>query len=174
NRRVALKMLRSDGDEQTIARLRREAASVARLQHPNIVQIHEIGTHDGRPFLALELVEGGSLGQRLAARPIPPATGGALVETLARAMQHAHDQGVIHRDLKPANVLLKDVGERTVDEGKTKNPSTFLPKISDFGLAKHLDAASVGLTETGQIMGTPGYMAPEQARARTPVGPAAD
>src|SRR5207248_2597308 len=115
------------------------------LQHPNIVQIFEVGDHDGLPFCALEFVEGGSLAQKLATGPLPPAEAARLLETLARAVHLAHGRNVIHRDLKPANVLLTAEGQ---------------PKVTDFGLAKKLDDA--GQTRSGAVLGTPSYMAPEQ------------
>jgi eukaryotic-like serine/threonine-protein kinase len=158
---VALKMIRggSHADDSELARFRTEAETIARLQHPHIVQIFDIGTHDGLPFVALEFVEGGSLTKRLAGCAQPPAEAARLVEKLARAMHAAHQRGVIHRDLKPANVLLTADGE---------------PKITDFGLAKQLDSES-GHTIPGQVMGTPSYMAPEQAAGRVAeVGPRAD
>jgi serine/threonine protein kinase len=166
DRLVALKRIRSAGQTspEALARLRREAEAVSRLQHPNIVQIYDVGEQDGEPYLALEYVEGGSLAQKLTARPLLPRQAAALVETLARAMHHAHEHGIIHRDLKPGNVLLAD-GRR--DAGPT-------PKITDFGLAKRLDEES-GHTHTGAILGTPSYMAPEQAGGDgTAVGPLAD
>jgi serine/threonine-protein kinase len=149
-RLVALKMIR--GAEltgpQDKERFRIEAEAAARLQHPNVVQIFEVGEVQGRPFLALEYVEGGSLANKLGGTPLPAREAAQLAETIARAVQSAHLQGVIHRDLKPSNVLL------TRDR---------VPKISDFGLAKQLGADS-GQTQVGQILGTPSYMAPEQAR----------
>src|SRR5262245_51956504 len=107
NRLVALKMILAGADAgpKERARFRTEAEAAARLQHPNIVQIHEVGEHEGRPFLSMELVEGGSLEERLNGTPCPAAEAARLVETLARAMEHAHQQGIVHRDLKPANVL---------------------------------------------------------------------
>ena len=145
---VALKMILSGGHagQADLARFRTEAEAIARLQHPNIVQIFEVGDHDGRPFFALEFCDGGSLDRKLAGTPLPPKEAAQLVETLARAMHAAHQANVIHRDLKPANVLLTEDGT---------------PKITDFGLAKKLDDA--GQTQSGAIMGTPSYMAPEQA-----------
>jgi WD40 repeat protein/tRNA A-37 threonylcarbamoyl transferase component Bud32 len=160
NRIVALKMIRdgslaSAGD---LERFRTEAEAIARLQHPNIVQIYEVGEHDGPPFFSLEYCLGGSLATKLSGTPLPPNEAAVLVETLARAMQAAHDKGVIHRDLKPANVLLGEDGT---------------PKITDFGLAKKLD--DEGQTQTGLVMGTPSYMAPEQAAGRTgEIGPLVD
>jgi WD40 repeat protein len=161
NRVVALKMIlpgSSAGDKER-ARFRTEAEAVARLQHPNIVQIHEIGEHDGLPYLSLEYCGGGSLAAKLKGTPLPPREAAQLVETLARAMQVAHAQQIVHRDLKPANVLLTAEGT---------------PKITDFGLAKKLDDGS-GHTLPGAILGTPSYMAPEQAgKERAAIGPAAD
>jgi urea transport system substrate-binding protein len=160
NRLVALKMILSGGHagEADLARFRTEAEAVARLQHPNFVQVYEIGEHGGLPYLSLEFCPGGSLEHRLAGAPLPPREAAALVEVLARAMESAHGKGVIHRDLKPANVLL---GEHDT------------PKITDFGLAKKLD--EVGPTVTGAVMGTPSYMAPEQAGGKSKeIGPACD
>ena len=137
-----------------VARFRSEAESIAQLRHPNIVQIHEIGTGATGPYLVMEYAEGGTLAQRLDGTPLVARTAAALVRTLARAMQVAHTAGIIHRDLKPGNILLADP------------PGTPLelctPKISDFGLARRLDEVH-GLTLSGQVIGTPGYMAPEQA-----------
>jgi hypothetical protein len=165
NRVVALKMILSGphAGEAELARFKTEAEAIARLQHPNIVQIHEVGEHDGRPFFSLEFCDGGSLEAKLGATPLPPKEAAALVETLARAMHAAHQKGVVHRDLKPANVLLAEGG---------------VPKITDFGLAKKLDRdadpAAAGATQTGSVMGTPSYMAPEQAEGKKDVGPLAD
>jgi WD40 repeat protein len=161
---VALKMILAGAHagEADLARFRTEAEAIARLQHPNIVQIHEVGEQGGLPFFSLEFCGGGSLEKKLAGTPLPPREAAALVEALARAMHAAHTKGVIHRDLKPANVLFAEDGT---------------PKITDFGLAKKLDEA--GQTATGAVMGTPSYMAPEQAgykpdaQARS-IGPAAD
>jgi tetratricopeptide (TPR) repeat protein len=127
-----------------------EARLVARLQHPNIVQIYEVGEHDGLPFLSLEFMEGGSLARKLAGSPRPPREAAALAETLARAVHFAHRQGVVHRDLKPANVLLTADG---------------IPKIADFGLAK-LTEAGGDAESSAAIQGTPNYMAPEQTTGR--------
>ena len=161
NRLVALKRIRSSGLEspEALARFRREAEAAARLHHANIVQIYDVGEQDGEPYLALEYVAGGSLAEKLAAGPLQPSAAASLVETLARAMHHAHERGVIHRDLKPSNVFLTEDGS---------------PKIGDFGLAKQLDEATAH-TQTGAILGTPSYMAPEQtASEKTAVGPPAD
>jgi tRNA A-37 threonylcarbamoyl transferase component Bud32 len=160
-RTVALKMLRADFHAAAWegVRFKAEAEAVARLQHPNIVQIHEVGEADGRPFIALEFAEGGNLAQRLGKQPQPPREAARLVETLAAATHLAHARGIVHRDLKPANVLLAADGT---------------PKIADFGLAKQLDASSEQ-TQTGTMLGTPAYMAPEQASGQShTAGPAAD
>lgn len=178
-RLVALKMILtgSHAGAERRARLLAEADAIARLQHPNIVQIYEVGQHDGLPFLALEYIAGDSLAHQLGGQPQPPREAAALVETLARAMHYAHERGVVHRDLKPANVLVqKDEGERMKDETDNSSfilhLSSFVPKITDFGLAKQEGA---GLTTTGAVLGTPAYMAPEQAAGdNQSVGPAAD
>jgi serine/threonine-protein kinase len=160
DRLVALKMILSGAhaSEQDLTRFRTEAQAVARLQHPNIVQVHEVGDDHGLPYFSLEYCAGGSLEKKLAGTPLPPQESARLIETLARAVQAAHDKGIVHRDLKPANVLLT--------EDNT-------PKLTDFGLAKKLDAA--GPTASNAIMGTPSYMAPEQAGGSgKDVGPSAD
>jgi tRNA A-37 threonylcarbamoyl transferase component Bud32 len=160
-RTVALKMIRAGvhaGDQER-ARFKAEAEAVARLQHPNIVQVFEVGEAGGCPFCALEFVEGGSLAQKLRGAPLPPREAAALVEALARGMHLAHARNVVHRDLKPANVLLAADGT---------------PKITDFGLGRQLDTDSRA-TRDGAVMGTPSCMAPEQAFGRThEAGPAAD
>ena len=156
---VAVKMIACDGRTSADAHSRfwTEAEAIARLQHPHIVQIHEIGSHT--PFFVLEFVAGGNLRQRLDGQPLPALESAQLVEKLARAIQHAHEQGIVHRDLKPANVLLTSDGE---------------PKITDFGLAKLLDADQEQ-TRSGAVLGTPSYMAPEQASGLAKeVGPATD
>ena len=152
-RTVALKMILagSHAGADLLARFRTEAEAVARLQHPNIVQIYEVGEQDGLPYFSLEFCPGGSLAGKLDSTPLPPDRAAALVEALARGVQAAHDKGVIHRDLKPANVLLGEDGT---------------PRITDFGLAKKLDDAT-GHTQTGSILGTPSYMAPEQAGGKS-------
>jgi tRNA A-37 threonylcarbamoyl transferase component Bud32/tetratricopeptide (TPR) repeat protein len=144
-----------------IARFRTEAEAVARLQHPNVVQIFEIGERDGLPFLALELATGGTLADRLRQFSFTPRAAAELLETLARAVQHAHAAGIVHRDLKPANVLFAADGT---------------PKLTDFGLAKVLeDDVARDATRTGEPVGTPRYMSPEQAAGQNDrVGPATD
>jgi serine/threonine-protein kinase len=161
NRPVALKMLLSGayaGLEER-ERFLREAEAVAGLRHPNLVQVHDVGDHDGRPYFTMEYVEGGSLAQKLLGTPQPAHQAAALLATLAEAIQVAHQGGIVHRDLKPANILLTADGT---------------PKIADFGLARHFDTGP-GLTQTGDRIGTPSYMAPEQAlgKGRT-IGPAVD
>src|SRR5215831_18870790 len=160
-RTVALKMVLAGrhAAPQELARFRLEAEAVARLQHPNIVQIHEVGEVDGHPYCALEFVEGGSLASKLKGKLLPAREAAKLAEALARAVQLAHSRNVVHRDLKPANVLLTTDGT---------------PKITDFGLARQTDSDS-GQTQAGAVMGTPSYMAPEQASGRAhDAGPAAD
>lgn len=169
---AALKMILSGkhAGAGELTRFKAEAQAIARLQHPHIVQIFEVGEHDGQPFLALEFLEGGSLSRRLAAELPAPRQAAALMETLARAIHHAHTQGVIHRDLKPANILLQG-GPRKSSVGHLPFGN---PKVTDFGLAK-LIQDEPSHTRSGQIMGTPSYMAPEQASGRSKeIGPTAD
>jgi WD40 repeat protein/serine/threonine protein kinase len=186
-RTVALKMVLTgtQAGPRDLARFRAEAAVIARLQHPNIVQIYDVGEAAGQPYFALEFVAGGSLARRLNGTPQPVRPAAQLVETLARAVQAAHDNGVVHRDLKPANILLQrgeGRGTRDEDHSLAPRPSSLapIPKIADFGVAKCVDSAGEtpggrGPTVTGEILGTPSYMAPEQAATpRLPVGPAAD
>jgi tetratricopeptide (TPR) repeat protein len=161
---VALKMILAGAraGRERLARFRRETEIAAELQHPNIVPIYEAGGHEGQPYFTMEYLPGGSLAQKLTV-PLPAAQAAALVETLSRAVHFAHERGFVHRDLKPSNVLL--AGDGT-------------PKITDFGLAKQLaevaDGPGESRTQTGAVLGTPGYMAPEQAAGGADVGPAAD
>jgi serine/threonine-protein kinase len=159
-RPVALKMILAGLHADSTARLRfrTEAEAVARLQHPNIVQIHEVGEYDGKPFLSLEYAAGGNLLRKVAGTARPERESARLVETLARAVHYTHQRGILHRDLKPTNVLLTADGT---------------PKITDFGLAKVLDADG-GPTRTESLLGTPSYMAPEQAGDTRNVGASAD
>ncbi len=174
NRLVALKMMRVRfaGPEEDLARFRSEAKALGRLKHPNIVQIIEGGEHAGLPFFTLELVEGGSLDSRLGGSPLDSASAARLVRTLARAVQYAHEQGIVHRDLKPANILL---GMASTGSVAGQGAELGLPKITDFGLAKCLHDAPGQPTQTGAILGTPSYMAPEQAGGHArEVGPWTD
>jgi photosystem II stability/assembly factor-like uncharacterized protein/predicted Ser/Thr protein kinase len=160
NRFVAVKVIDPQGQAtpEQRARFRAEAEAIARLQHPNILHVYEVGEQDGCPYLLMEYVDGGSLAQRYRP-PVSPAVAAEVVQTLARALHFAHLRKVVHRDLKPSNVLVTADG---------------VLKVADFGLAKCLDGPG-GQTGSGVILGTPGYMAPEQARGqRSAVGPAAD
>ena len=174
NRLVAIKMILAGGHagRSELARFKAEAEAVARLQHPNIVQIHDIGTQDGKPYFSLEFCEGGSLADKLRGGPLPPQQAAVLVEILAQAMHCAHLQGIVHRDLKPANVLLGPAPGSS--SGSLAALPFGTPKITDFGLAKDIREQS-GQTQSGAIMGTPNYMAPEQAQGKVKeIGPAAD
>ncbi len=155
SRIVALKMVLGGAHASTadLTRFKIEAEAVASLQHPNIVQLYEVGEQNRLPYFALEFVDGGSLANWIDSRREPMAAGAAarMTETLARAMHAAHQRGIIHRDLKPDNVLLTVEGT---------------PKITDFGLAKRL-GSDQGQTQSGSVMGTPNYMAPEQASGNT-------
>jgi WD40 repeat protein len=159
DRVVALKMtlagpLASAAD---VARFQAEAQAAAHLDHPNILPIYEVGEHDGQPYFSMKLIEGGSLDDRRGGPARAPADAGRLVATISRAVHHAHQRGILHRDLKPANVLLDADGT---------------PYVTDFGLAKRVGEA--GRTQTGAVVGTPGYMAPEQARAEKVLTTAVD
>lgn len=152
-RTVALKVILAGGHagEVELARFQIEAEAVARLKHQNFVQIYEVGTDEGLPFLALEYCAGGSLEDRISQSPMAPREAAEWVAKLADAMHHAHQVGVIHRDLKPGNILLDDTGE---------------PKITDFGLAKKVGEDD-SYTKTVSVMGSLGYMSPEQASGHT-------
>jgi serine/threonine protein kinase/formylglycine-generating enzyme required for sulfatase activity len=173
---VAIKMLVAGGEArpQVLARFHMEAEAVARLRHPNIVPIYEVGEHSGRPFYVMELVEGISLADKLGGTPLPVRQAAELTLTLALAMDHAHRQGIVHRDLKPANILVSGEGRGAGSEQAENRGSLATIKIADFGLAKLLDGDS-GPTRSGEIMGTPSYMAPEQAAGKGgAIGPATD
>ena len=144
-----------------MARFHEEAASAARLSHPHIVAVYDVGVEDGLPYLVMQYVEGTTLARQLADGPLPPRVAAALLEPICRAIEHAHDRGVLHRDLKPSNILIDDAGR---------------PLVGDFGLAKRIDLGDgLGPTITGAILGSPSYMAPEQASSRrATVGPPAD
>ena len=165
-RSVAIKILAHEPDERLLARFAEEARAVARLQHPNICPLFETGTVEGRPYFAQELLEGGSLAEKFNRVPQDPFGAAALVETIANAIQYSHELGILHRDLKPSNIMLAADG--TV-------------KVTDFGLAKNFltsvddPTREAGLTRTGEIVGTPGYMPPEQASGVVSgLGPATD
>ncbi len=161
HRPVAVKMLLAGpfARQKELERFVREAQAAAGLNHPNIVQIYEVGNVEGRPYFTMEFVEGGSLAQKLAGVPQPVREAAALTSTLAETVQVAHQRGIIHRDLKPANVLLTVEG---------------IPKIADFGLARRMEDAAAA-TQSGAPLGTPSYMAPEQAGGKTSaIGPAVD
>jgi serine/threonine protein kinase/tetratricopeptide (TPR) repeat protein len=159
NRLVALKMvLDGRAGPEALSRFKAEAVAVARLKHPNIVQIYEVGENQGNPYFSLEYVDGGTLAQQIAGQPQPTRWAASLIELLARAMDYAHEQGIVHRDLKPGNILIAMDGT---------------PKITDFGLAKQMQGTD-SETKTGAILGTPSYIAPEQAAAKKDVGPPVD
>jgi WD40 repeat protein/serine/threonine protein kinase len=190
HRVVALKMLRGGAPvtAEQLARFRVEMEALGRLQHPNIVQIYEVGEWEGRPYFTMEYVAGPNLAQKLGGAPLPARAAAHLVEVLARAMEAVHRCHVLHRDLKPANVLLQPEEGGSGKEGEGEGhpsgpslllpPSSFVPKIGDFGLAKlakDTTTAAKTLTQAGQAMGTPCYMAPEQARGEAQaLGPATD
>jgi serine/threonine-protein kinase len=162
NRLVALKMVLAGAHAtaQHLARFHAEALAIARLQHPNIVQIYEVGEHHGLPYFSLEFVDGGPLDKKIDREPQPPRDAARLAEILARAMHFAHQRGILHRDLKPGNVLLTADGT---------------PKITDFGLAKAVEDEDSSQTRSGTLLGTPSYMSPEQARGQVhAIGPSAD
>jgi serine/threonine protein kinase len=160
-RTVALKMI-LDGlhaSSEDMRRFQLEAEAVAKLQHPNIVEIYDVSEHEGRPYIALEFADGGTLDDKIAGKPQDAQDSAELVESLAGAMQLAHENDIIHRDLKPANILLTSEG---------------IPRITDFGLAKRMDDDSTQ-TRSGALLGTPSYMAPEQAGGKSDsIGPPAD
>lgn len=163
---VAIKMIRSGelANSQDVQRFEAEARAAAKLSHPGIVSVHEVGIHNGQHFYTMDYVDGGSLAQLLRDEPVPPIRAAKLVHRLAEAMHYAHEQNIVHRDLKPANILLTANG---------------IPRITDFGLAKHVRSEDESdmptMTETGQILGTAGYMSPEQAAGKSQlVGPSAD
>ncbi len=194
NRVVAIKLLIGAGDDpQLVTRFEHEAKAVASLQHPNIAQIFDSGTANGAPYYAMEYVPGGTLADALAGKPLPPSEAARVAEAIARGMQHAHEHGIIHRDLKPGNILLSESAEFGVRNSESQTPSpanadtpgpglhsefripnAALLKVADFGLAKRF-ADDTKITRTGEILGTPSYMAPEQASGVVAkVGPAAD
>ncbi len=162
NRTVALKMILAGklADPDDVQRFRTEAEAAARLSHPNIVAVHEVGEIQGQHFFSMEFIEGSSLAQRLSGGPLPGRDAARYVRQIARAVHYAHRQGILHRDLKPSNIMLDREDE---------------PHITDFGLAKRLGDHDSGQTRSGAILGTPSYMAPEQAQGRVhELGPACD
>jgi serine/threonine protein kinase len=162
DRIVALKMILAGrlADAEDVSRFRTEAEAAARLQHPNIVAVHDVGDCDGQHYFTMEYIEGTSLDRRLAQGPLPGKSAARYVRILARAVAYAHKQGILHRDLKPSNILI-DVEDE--------------PHITDFGLAKRLGPANAGHTRTGAVLGTPSYMSPEQAQGKSnDLGPACD
>jgi urea transport system substrate-binding protein len=168
DRIVALKTIPASAlaGPSALARFAIEARAVARLQHPHIVQIYEIGSHAGAPFFSLEYMDGGSLARRLDRKPIDFRTAAGVTEVLAHAVHYAHTRGIIHRDLKPSNILMSR---------SAKGPDLATVKLSDFGLARLLIQGGSSLTNTGTTLGTPAYMAPEQAQGRiAEIGPATD
>ena len=173
NRLVAVKLLLG-GRHATAtaqARFKAEVEAIGRLQHPNLVQVFEVGEHAGRVFFSMEYLAGGNLEDRLSSASVPARKAAELLQILADAIQVAHDRSVIHRDLKPANILLTAVDATTLRLGV---PGFGIPKIGDFGLAKRMDIDS-GPTLTEHVLGTPSYMAPEQATGRSrQVGPGTD
>src|SRR5438874_2586477 len=188
-RLVALKLIRDGAlaDRQERGRFQIEAEAAARMRHPNIVLIYEVGAHAGRPYFAMEFVAGGGLDRRLAGQAQPAEQAAKLVRTVAFAVQHAHERKIVHRDLKPANILLAPIPKSEIrnqsggdsDSAFALNSefriADFLPKITDFSLAKRLDSDSTAWTRDGDVLGTASYMAPEQAAGRvSTIGPAVD
>lgn len=176
NRLVALKRLRTTRPKDA-ARARVEAEALGRLHHPHIVQIHEVVEHEGRVYLALEFVEGGSLQARLTGKPQHHEQAAGLIELVARGVHHAHQNGIVHRDLKPANILLARGAQAFETKSANHGPPTTpygLPKIADFGIAKWI-ADDSGHTKYGDVLGTATYMAPEQAAGNPrQIGPPTD
>jgi serine/threonine protein kinase len=159
---VALKMIRTGelAGADDLQRFRTEVEAAAGLHHPNIVAVHEVGEVEGKPFFSMALIEGRSLAQRLSEGPVPGRTAAAYVRPIARAVHYAHRQNILHRDLKPSNIMLDHEDQ---------------PYVTDFGLAKRLGAGDSGLTQMGAIVGTPSYMAPEQAAGKVKeLGPPCD
>jgi len=184
DRQVALKTLHGhDGFQpEILGRFRAEAEAAARLLHPNIVQIYEVGLHESRPYFTMEHVAGGNLAAVIRQRPLPPRIAAQLLVPVARAIHYAHERGVVHRDLKPANLLLAaseraeatELGSFVIAGRSSTDAARYELKITDFGLAKRLDSDH-GRTLTGAALGTPSYMSPEQAgRNSSSVGPACD
>jgi serine/threonine-protein kinase len=159
-RTVALKMILSGAmaSSSDLQRFRTEAEATATLQHPNIVRVHAVGEVGGRPYFSMDFIQGISLAQRLADGPLPSRDAARYMVKIARAVRHAHEHSILHRDLKPSNILMDSADE---------------PHVTDFGLAKRLDRNTVQ-TRTGAVLGTPSYMAPEQAEGKKELTPAVD
>jgi WD40 repeat protein len=174
NRTVALKMILAGGHagQAELERFRVEAEAIARLQHPGIVQVFEVGEHEGMPFFSLEFCSQGSLEDHLEGTPLPSGEAAELLQSLAEAMYAAHEAQVIHRDLKPANVLLVPKVGAILPDRERPPVASLAAKITDFGLAKKLDEDT--RTQTGAVLGTPSYMAPEQASGKRDIGPSID
>jgi hypothetical protein len=166
DRKVALKVPHLADDPKVRERFAREARAAAALAHPNICPIHDVGELNGRPYLTMRFVDGKPLSALIKDdQPLPPRTAAALVRKVAEAMQYAHAKGVVHRDLKPANIMME----------AGREPGRWEPVVIDFGIAVRIDTADARLTPNGAVLGTPAYMAPEQAAGRAPVtGAAAD
>ncbi len=184
-RLVALKMIKGGvlADREQVERFHAEARAVAALEHPNIISVHDVGVVDGQCYFSMSFIDGPSLAEHLREGPLDGSRAAQLLRTIARAVAYAHRKGVVHRDLKPANVLLAVQSDVPVADrlpGKEadalpdhRSTESFRPIVTDFGLAKRADAES-GMTQTGQILGTPSYMPPEQALGQSDIGPAAD
>ncbi len=182
SRSVAIKMLATPGkpSEEQLTRFHAEAAALARLRHPNIVEIYDYGEWNGRPYFVMELIEGRSLAELAAGKPLAPVFAARLIMIVAQAVQAVHEKGILHRDLKPGNVLLQNLSnddpDRSIDLSHSVSfgGRTYVPKITDFGVAKDLLALQK-ITRTGTTVGTPQYMAPEQAESEyRAIGPATD
>ncbi len=160
NRIVALKMILGGlATKELILRFRTEASTAANLHHPNIVAIHEVGVHEGEHFIAMDYVDGPNLAKAVGQEPPPPRQAALHLKAIAQAIQFAHDRNILHRDLKPANILIDANGQ---------------PQVTDFGLAKRLDS-DTDLTHTGQVLGSPNYIPPEQVKgSRHRVGRSSD
>ena len=187
HRLVAIKMMRDArlASETDRGCFRAEAGAAAKLKHPNIITVHEVGEHEGQPYIVMEYIKGQTLSQRIAELgPMLPRDAAKLVAEVARAVQHAHEQGILHRDLKPANILLSaeagthDTISSNGSHAALRMPHAAFSKVTDFGLAKRLAVEPGSIpdarTQTGAIVGTPSYMSPEQATGRKDLSAAAD
>ncbi len=177
-RMVAIKFVKGglEDDPHALARFRSEAESTAALKHPSIVEVHQIGEQDGQPFLVMEYIGGGDLHKLISAGSVEPRLAASLTAQLASALETAHRCGIIHRDIKPSNILLMPVERKSdpnlrshddVREGASLQEQQWCPKIADFGLARNLISVRSNLTLSGAVIGTPNYLAPEQAGGRS-------